>query len=54
VLSAAMRVDKISIFTPNIHMIPFHALKSLGEEFSDDVYVATSEPCGTIFCTVAR
>ena len=40
-------------------MIPFMALKQLGPAdkaapFRDDVYVATSDPAGTIFCTVSR
>ena len=54
VLSAAPRVTSISIDTPNIHMIPFHQLKALGDTFDNDVYVATSDPAGTIHCTVTR
>ena len=54
VLQAVPQVQQISIYTPNIHMIPFHSLKALGEGFEDDVYVATSEPSGTIHCTVSR
>lgn len=58
VLKAVPAVQSISIFTPNIHMIPFLPLKQLGGEtavpFADDVYVATSEPAGTIHCTVTR
>jgi len=54
VLAAAPRVARLSIYTPNIHMIPFHNLKSLGSQFDDDVYVATSDPAGTIHCTVSR
>ena len=56
-------VETVSIYTPNVHMIPFHALKQLGRtnsgasgdlSFEDDVYVATSDPAGTIHCTVSR
>lgn len=55
VLTAAPHVSSISISTPNIHMIPFHQLKDLtGKPFSDDVYVSTSDPAGSIFCKVAR
>ncbi len=55
VLSALPAVASISIDTPNIHMIPFTQLKNLtSESFADDVYVATSEPAGTIHCTVSR
>ena len=59
VLKAVPAVKAISIYTPNIHMIPFMALKQLGppdkaQPFRDDVYVATSDPAGTIFCTVSR
>jgi len=58
VLKAVPAVASISIFTPNIHMIPYHQLKVLGGEkaspFKDDVYIATSEPAGTIYCTVSR
>jgi len=55
VLAAAPSVSTISISTPNIHMIPFNQLKDLsGAPFNDDVYIATSDPAGTIYCTVAR
>lgn len=56
VLQAVPQVQQISIYTPNIHMIPAHSLKALndGVGFQDDVYVATSEPAGTIHCTVSR
>ena len=47
-------VKDISIFPPNIHMIPFMPLEKFGSKFQDDVYVATSEPAGTIKCTVSR
>ena len=55
VLNLVSQVQTISIFTPNIHMIPFHQLKALNSgAFEDDVYVATSDPAGTIRCTVSR
>jgi len=58
VLKALPSVRSISIYTPNMHMIPFHALKQLGgpaaQPFADDVYIATSDPAGTIHCTVSR
>ena len=39
VLASTPSVETISIDTPNIHMIPFHALKVMtGKGFSDDVY----------------
>ena len=58
-LKALPQVKSISIYTPNIHMIPFIPLKDLGgpgkaTPFEDDVYVATSDPAGTIHCTVSR
>jgi len=58
VLKALPAVQTISIYTPNMHMIPFHPLKQLGgakaSPFADDVYVSTSDPAGTIYCTVSR
>ena len=41
-LKALPAVKDISIFTPNIHMIPFMPLEKFGSKFQDDVYVATS------------
>jgi urate oxidase len=58
VLQAIPAVQRISIYTPNMHMIPFLPLKQLGGDtaapFADDVYVSTSDPAGTIHCTVSR
>ena len=58
VLKALPPVSTISIYTPNMHMIPFYQLKQLGgqtaQPFADDVFVATSDPAGTIYCTVSR
>lgn len=54
VLSAEPQVASISIDTPNIHYIPFGQLKDMGEKFEDDVYIATSDPSGSIHCTVSR
>ena len=44
----------IKIFTPNLHYLPMKALEMLGETFEDDVFLPTSEPSGTIECTVCR
>ena len=53
-LAATPDIATISIETPNLHYLPCHALKVLGEEFEDDVFIPTSEPSGTITCTVTR
>jgi urate oxidase len=47
-------VESIRLDTPNIHYLPMRALEALGEKFEDDVFIPTSEPSGTITCTVAR
>merc|ERR1712070_1068815 len=57
VLSAAPQVAAISIDTPNLHYIPAKFLSSLGDGrmiFEDDVFVPTSDPSGSIHCTVSR
>jgi urate oxidase len=54
VLKAASAVAQISISTPNLHYLPCRALGQLGESFDDDVFIPTSEPSGTISCTVGR
>ena len=54
VLKAAKDVACISIDTPNMHYLPFKSLEALGEKFADDVFIPTSEPSGTIHCTVTR
>ena len=54
VLSAVPAVSSVSIDTPNIHMLPVQQLKAFGDDFDNDVFIATSEPAGTIHCTVSR
>lgn len=49
---AVAAVDSIYLNMPNIHFLPCEAVNS--EPFADDVYVATSEPHGTIEATVTR
>ena len=50
-LEAAPAVDSIHIRMPNLHFLP---CAPPGSTFDDDVYVATSEPHGTIEATVVR
>ena len=45
-------VARIKFSLPNIHFLPCNVVNSSG--FEDDVYVATSEPHGTIEAEVAR
>ncbi len=52
VLRRCARVDRIRFSLPNIHFLPCAVVNSAG--FEDDVYVATSEPHGTIEAEVAR
>lgn len=54
VIAATDEVQTISISTPNLHYLPCKALGVLGETFEDDVFIPTSEPSGTITCTVGR
>ena len=54
VLSAVPDVARIAIDTPNLHYLPFHTLKQVGEQFEDDVFIPTSEPSGIIHCCVSR
>mmetsp|Transcript_14057 Transcript_14057/g.18413 ORF Transcript_14057/g.18413 Transcript_14057/m.18413 type:complete len:313 (+) Transcript_14057:43-981(+) len=44
----------IKLFTPNLHYLPMKNLEMLGETFEDDIFIPTSEPSGTITCTVCR
>lgn len=46
-------VAAVTMSMPNIHFLPMHNEK-IGIRFEDDVFVATSEPHGTIEATVAR
>ena len=49
---AVSAVESIYLNMPNIHFLPCNPVHS--EPFADDVYVATSEPHGTIEATVTR
>lgn len=46
-------MESITTRLPNIHFLPYNHEKS-GVKFEDDVYIATSEPHGTIQATVTR
>ena len=54
VLQACPQIKTCKIDTPNLHYLPMKTLELLGEKFEDDVFVPTSEPSGTITCTVGR
>ena len=43
--------QSVTMDAPNIHFLP---TPPAGIKFEDDVYIATSEPHGTIQCTVSR
>jgi len=50
-LAAEPRLESITLRCPNIHFLP---ILPAGIAFDHDVYVATSEPHGTIEATVGR
>jgi urate oxidase len=50
-LSAAPALSHITIMCPNIHFLP---TLPAGIKFENDVFIATSEPHGTIQATVSR
>ena len=50
-LAAEQGIDVITLKAPNIHFLP---TPPAGIKFDNDIYVATSEPHGTIQATVAR
>ncbi|XP_065197827.1 uncharacterized protein LOC135829349 [Sycon ciliatum] len=52
-ISSYPGLESIELNLPNIHFIPYN-MPALGMPFRDDVYMATSEPHGTIQCTVTR
>jgi len=54
VLEVVPDIQEISITTPNIHYLPCVALNQMGEKFADDIFIPTSEPAGSIKCTVSR
>ena len=51
-VAAVAAVESVKLKMPNIHFLPCSPLNS--ESFADDVYVATSEPHGTIDAIVTR
>mmetsp|Transcript_66958 Transcript_66958/g.212004 ORF Transcript_66958/g.212004 Transcript_66958/m.212004 type:complete len:302 (+) Transcript_66958:81-986(+) len=52
-LAECKEIDSIYLHMPNLHFLPFSHDK-MGVPFENDVYVATSEPHGTIEATVTR
>jgi len=54
ILQAVSEIETTRIDTPNLHYLPMKALDQLGEKFEDDIFIPTSEPSGTITCTVGR
>jgi urate oxidase len=54
VLTELPHVESITIYTPNMHYLPCKVLDQIGEKFEDDIFIPTSEPSGTITCTVVR
>ena len=52
VLRQVAQVERVKFSLPNIHFLPCAVVNTAG--FEDDVYVATSEPHGTIVAEVAR
>lgn len=51
-VQAVSAVESIYLNMPNLHFLPCNPVNS--EPFADDVYVATSEPHGTIEATITR
>lgn len=51
-LAAVVAVESVYIYMPNLHFLPCNPVNS--EPFEDDVYLATSEPHGTIETTITR
>jgi urate oxidase len=51
-IAAVAAVESVYIYMPNLHFLPCKVVNS--EAFEDDVYVATSEPHGTIETTITR
>lgn len=49
---AVAAVESVYLNMPNLHFLPCDPVNS--DVFSDDVYIATSEPHGTIEATVTR
>ena len=53
VLDRVPETSAVTMSMPNIHFLPMHN-ERIGISFDDDVYVATSEPHGTIEASVVR
>lgn len=54
-LSKCGEVSEIDVSTPNVHYLPVVApLKAVGLEFENDIFQPTSDPSGSITCTVGR
>ena len=54
-LTAVPEVQEIDISTPNVHYLPVVApLAAVGEVFMNDIFQPTSDPSGSITCTVSR
>jgi urate oxidase len=51
-IEAVAAIESVYIYMPNIHFLPCNPVNSA--PFADDVYVATSEPHGTIETTITR
>jgi urate oxidase len=54
ILDSLPDVSDVTLNTPNLHYIPASLLNQIGEKFENDVYIPTSEPSGSIQCTVGR
>ena len=70
ILTNINEIQKINISTPNVHYLPCVVLNNLGRDkegedstpsshnpplvFEDDIFIPTSEPSGSIKCTVER
>jgi urate oxidase len=51
-IEAVQAIESVYLYMPNIHFLPCNPVNSA--PFADDVYVATSEPFGTIETTITR
>ena len=51
-IEATEGIESVYLFMPNIHFLPCSPVNTKG--FENDVFVATSEPFGTIQCTITR
>ena len=54
-LTALDAVAEVDISTPNVHYLPVIApLVAVGETWNNDIFQPTSDPSGSITCTVSR